>query len=64
MKLGAIGGVAATAAGTLGIFDVFSEELKPESGEKIRLLSQDGKIVEVDSSYINPAIPDVPLNVR
>ena len=64
LKLGAIGGVSASVVGALGMFDVFSEEPKEISGEKIRLLSPDGKIVEVDSSLINPVIPDVPLSIR
>ncbi|MFI5134831.1 MAG: 4Fe-4S dicluster domain-containing protein, partial [Chitinophagales bacterium] len=58
---------AAVVAGGLGALDVFSDDAKKDSGKKVRLLSPDGKIVEVDSSVINPAIPDIPIsshNVR
>src|SRR5690349_15608518 len=48
------GAVAATGFGTL---KVMSEDKAPKTGEKVRLLSPDGKIVEVDSSEINPTIP-------
>ncbi|HYV90762.1 MAG TPA: 4Fe-4S dicluster domain-containing protein [Chitinophagales bacterium] len=54
----------AMVTGGLGTLEVLSEETKKETGEKIRLLSPDGKIVEVDSSVINPAIPDIPLSAH
>jgi len=48
------GAVAVTGFGAL---EVLSDDTKPKTGEKVRLLSPDGKIVEVDSSEINPTIP-------
>ena len=64
LKLGAIGGVAIAVAGSLGIMKAFSKEEKSVTGKKVKLLSPEGKIVEVDSSYINPELPDIPLNIR
>lgn len=64
LKLGAIGGAIAALAGGFGIFHFFSEKEKPDKGKKIRLLSPDGKIVEVDSSVINPVTPDIPISLR
>jgi len=57
---------AAVATG-LGIMETACKDTKPKTGDKVKLLSPDGKIVEVDSSMINPAIPDSLLskhNVR
>src|ERR1043165_7695999 len=67
LNAGVITGVAAAAG--LGVFDALSDGTTPETGKKIKLLSPDGKIVEVDSSLINPStnIPDIPIaahNVR
>jgi Fe-S-cluster-containing dehydrogenase component len=60
LKAGAITGVAAATG--LGVFDALSDNKTAKTGEKIKLLSPDGKIVEVDTSLINPNtnIPDVP----
>lgn len=67
LKVGAIAGVAAAAS--FGVFETLSNKNTPKTGEKIKLLSPDGKIVEVDTSLINPNtnIPDFPYsdhNVR
>ncbi|MEO8148914.1 MAG: 4Fe-4S dicluster domain-containing protein [Bacteroidia bacterium] len=67
LKASAITGVVAATG--LGVFDSLSNGKTPKTGEMIRLLSPDGKIVEVDSSLINPNtnIPDIPVsshNVR
>src|SRR6476620_12738418 len=54
------------AAGTLGVVKVLSQNEK-KKGDTVKLLSPDGKIVEVDSSEINPEIPEIVLsqhNVR
>jgi Fe-S-cluster-containing dehydrogenase component len=51
LKLGLISGVTAMAGASL--VSCSSEEKNPESGEKMRLLTPDGKIVEVDASNIN-----------
>ena len=64
LKLGSIGGIAASIAGSFGILDAFAEDKKPLERKTIQLLSPDGKIVEVDSAFINPEIPDIPLNIR
>ena len=50
LKLGVLGGVVAAVAGSFGILDTFGKEKKPIEGKKIKLLSPDGKIIEVDSS--------------
>jgi molybdopterin-containing oxidoreductase family iron-sulfur binding subunit len=64
LKWSSIGGIAATLAGSLGLLNVLAEEKKSPKGKTIRLLSPDGKIVEVDSSLINPEIHDIPIDVR
>ncbi len=64
LKYGAIGGTLAAVAGTIGVLKVLSDKKEPASGKKVRLLSPEGKIVEVDASYISPEIPDVPLELR
>jgi len=55
------------AAGGLGVAEVLSQDKEKKKGDTIKLLSPDGRIVEVDSSEINPHIPDIPVsdhNVR
>ncbi|MEX6688500.1 4Fe-4S dicluster domain-containing protein [Danxiaibacter flavus] len=56
IKTGLITG--AIAAGGLGIMEVASQDTSKKKGDTVKLLSPDGKIVEVDSSEINPQIPD------
>lgn len=48
LRLGLLAGGSALAAG--GINKVLSEE--PESGEKVKVMTADGKLVEVDSTHI------------
>ena len=65
LKTGVITGIA--AAGAIGAFEVLSQDTNKKKGDTIKLLSPDGKIVEVDSSEINPEIPEMVLsqhNVR
>jgi len=65
LKTGVITGIA--AAGSLGVFEVLSQDENKKKGDTVKLLSPDGKIVEVDSSEINPEIPEIILskhNVR
>ena len=59
LKTGLITGAAAAAG--LGAFEALSSESAQPTGEKVKLLSPEGKIVEVDSSVINPHIPDFPV---
>src|ERR1041385_4852822 len=54
----------AIAATSFAAVEVFSDDKKVKTGEKVKLLSPDGKIVEVDSSEINPHIPDLPQHSR
>jgi Fe-S-cluster-containing dehydrogenase component len=66
LKTGLLTG-ALVAAGSIGAVDVISALDDKKTGTKIRLLSPEGKIVEVDSSVINPSIPEFPItkhNVR
>lgn len=56
LKAGLITG--AVAAAGLGTYQALSNDENEKTGEKIKLLSPDGKIVEVDASEINPHIPD------
>jgi Fe-S-cluster-containing dehydrogenase component len=51
---------AAAAATGLGALEALSDS-KTKTGEKVRLLAPDGRIVEVDKSEINPHIPDFPV---
>ncbi len=60
LKTGLITGAAAAAG--FGAFEALSQTEKEQTGEKVKLLSPDGKIVEVDSSHINPHIPDFPVS--
>jgi len=65
LKAGVITGIA--AAGTLGVAKVLSQDEHKKKGDTVKLLSPDGKIIEVDSSQINPEIPEMVLsqhNVR
>ena len=64
LKAGVFTGVAAAAG--LGVFEALSDGVTPKTGDTIKLLSPDGKIVEVDSSLINPStnIPDIPLSAH
>lgn len=64
LKIGSLTGIGATIAASLGILGATEEVKKPLEGKTVKLLSPDGKIVEVDCSLINPEIPDIPLNVR
>ena len=52
------GAVALTGA---ELFTSCEEEIV-ETGEKIKLLAQDGEIIEVDSAYINPNVPQIPIH--
>ncbi len=52
LKLGLLAG-GATVVGA-GINKAFSEDPKEESGEKVKVLNQDGELVEVDKSHIKP----------
>ena len=56
LKAGLI--TTAVAAGGLGVLEVLSQDEKKKKGDTVKLLSPDGKIVEVDSSEINPQIPE------
>jgi Fe-S-cluster-containing dehydrogenase component len=60
LKAGLI--TSAVAAAGLGSMEVLSNDAPANSGEKIKLLSPDGKIVEVDSSDINPHIHNFPAS--
>ncbi|OFY84942.1 MAG: hydrogenase [Bacteroidetes bacterium RIFCSPLOWO2_12_FULL_35_15] len=64
LKAGLITGAAATVG--LGSLDLLSKEetSKIKTGKKIRLLSPEGKIVEVDESVINPSVTTAHLNIR
>lgn len=64
LKAGLITGAAATVS--LGSLDLLSKEEPPKikTGKKIRLLSPEGKIVEVDESIINPSVATAHLNIR
>ena len=52
LKLGLMSSVTAVAGASL-VSNLASEEEIKTSGEKIRLLTPDGKIVEVDATNIN-----------
>src|SRR5437763_16280884 len=56
LKAGLI--TTAVAASGLGALEVLSQDKNKKSGDTAKLLSPDGKIVEVDSSEINPQIPE------
>ena len=65
LKAGVITGVA--VAGSIGAFEVLSQDDNKKKRDTVKLLSPDGRIVEVDSSEINPEIPEMVLsqhNVR
>ncbi len=64
LKKTLLAGTAAAFTTGLGLVTSSCKDEKPESGKKVRLLSPEGKIVEVDSSMISPEIPDVPFNIR
>ena len=63
IKLGSVGGIAATISTLLNTHDQFSEA-SADKNDKVKLMSPDGKIVEVERSQLNPVIPDVPPEVR
>ncbi|MDP4262501.1 MAG: 4Fe-4S dicluster domain-containing protein [Bacteroidota bacterium] len=52
IKTAAIATVAATACGSLAC-SCSSKHEPPKTGEKVKLLSQDGEIVEIDSSHLD-----------
>ena len=52
LKLGLMSGVTAVTGATL-LANLASEEELKASGEKIKLLTPDGKVVEVDAENIN-----------
>ncbi|MDP1727591.1 MAG: 4Fe-4S dicluster domain-containing protein [Bacteroidota bacterium] len=54
-----VGGIS--ALGVASLFSACDTDVK-ETGEKVKLLSPDGQIVEVDSAYINTNIPDLKLS--
>jgi len=56
LKAGAFAGLA--IAGSVGAFEVLSQDDNKKKSDTVKLLSPDGKIVEVDSSEINPQIPE------
>lgn len=60
--------VSATGlAGGLGLLSLLAECNNSKSGKKVKLLSTDGEIVEVDEDVINRTVPDIPKsshNVR
>ncbi len=56
LKAGLLTG--AVAATGLGAFEALSNPEKENSGDTVKLLSPDGKIIEVDSAHINPHIPE------
>ncbi|MBL0053669.1 MAG: twin-arginine translocation signal domain-containing protein [Bacteroidetes bacterium] len=56
LKAGLITG--ALAAAGLGTLEVLSQTENKPSGDTVKLLSPDGKIVEVDKSLIDPQIPE------
>jgi len=56
LKTGLI--TTAVAAGGVGALEVLSQDENKKTGDTVKLLSPDGKIVEVDSSEINPQIPE------
>lgn len=45
----------ASAAAGAGILSAFADNKEDDSGEKVKLLSQEGELVEVDKSQIKPA---------
>jgi Fe-S-cluster-containing dehydrogenase component len=60
LKFGLITG--AVAATGFGVVKALSKEGTEGNGEKIKLLSPDGKIVEVDKSEINPHLHNFPVS--
>src|SRR4029078_4639769 len=52
LKTAAVATIAATACGSLAC-SCSSNSSKPTVGEKVKLLSPDGEIVEIDSAYLN-----------
>jgi len=52
LKTAAVATVAATACGSLACSCGSKKTEQAASGEKVKLLSPDGQIVEIDSSYI------------
>jgi Fe-S-cluster-containing dehydrogenase component len=57
----------AIGAGALAGAELFTSCNKDgieETGEKVKLLSPDGQIIEVDSAYVNLNIPDIPVTDR
>ena len=61
---GRVTDAGAAAAIGFGPLNLLSKEETPKSGNKIKLLSPEGKIVEVDESVISPSIPTSHLNIR
>ncbi|MFQ5447697.1 MAG: twin-arginine translocation signal domain-containing protein, partial [Saprospiraceae bacterium] len=55
----AVGALSATAMAVTA----FQTDTVEESGEKVKLLSPDGEIVEVDSAYIKP-VPEVYISPK
>src|SRR5690349_16217397 len=56
IKAGALTGLV--IGGGIGAFEVLSQDDNKQKGDTVKLLSPDGKLVEVDSSEINPQIPE------
>jgi len=57
LKKGLVAG-ALVAGGSMGASELISAFDSKPSGNKIRLLSPEGKVVEVDASVINPSVSD------
>jgi hypothetical protein len=47
-----------TAAAGIGLVSLAGKKAKAESGEKIKLLTPDGKLVEIDKTHIKSESPD------
>lgn len=52
----------AAVAGGAGLVSILTGCQNTESGEKVKLLSTDGQIVEVDKALINKIVPDIDVS--
>lgn len=52
LKLGIAAGASALILGGNKVFSSFTDTDSKETGEKVKLLTQDGKLVEVDKGHM------------
>jgi Fe-S-cluster-containing dehydrogenase component len=62
LQLGIAAAGAAAMTGGIGINEATAKGAIEESGEKVRLLSPEGKLVEIDKAYLNDAPTRLPVS--